>query len=129
MERRGVLRHRQRRARLAGSAETRRGPRRALAVTGRPDPYRLRLGAQCAGHATANTHQRRSRPVKVLARLFAAVLALGVAALLLLMLLAMSDSGLHSAHRIYAACITRARTRRSTSAASISTGRPTSCCT
>src|SRR3569623_1940245 len=105
MERRGVLRHRQRRARLAGSAETRRGPRRALAVTGRTDPYRLRLGAQCAGHATANTHQRRSRPVKVLARLFAAVLALGVAALLLLMLLAMSDSGLHWAYRIAAALV------------------------
>ena len=43
--------------------------------------------------------------MKVLARLFAAVLALGVAALLLLMLLAMSDSGLHWAYRIAAALV------------------------
>src|SRR3569623_1508720 len=105
MERRGVLRHGQRRARLAGSVETRRGRGRPLAVAGRADPYRLRLGAQRSGHASANTHQRRSRPVKVLARLFAAVLALGVAALLMLMLLAMSDSGLHWAYRIVAALV------------------------
>src|SRR3569623_997262 len=103
MERRGVLRHRQRRARLAGSAETRRGPRRALAVTGRTDPYRLRLGAQWAGHATANPHQRRSRPEKVLARLYAAVFAQGSVALLGRVLLALSDSCLQWAYRIAAA--------------------------
>jgi len=43
--------------------------------------------------------------VKVVARLLAAVLALGVAGLLLLMLLAMSDSGLHWAYRIAAALV------------------------
>src|SRR3569623_2087457 len=105
MERRGVLRHRQCRARQAGSAETRRGLRRALAVAGRTAQYRLRQGDTRSGQASANPHPRRSRPVRVLARLVAAVFALGVAALLMLLLLAMSDSGLHWAYRIAAALV------------------------